>query len=312
MRRGTKITLCVVLTLTAAASGTLAALKFFKPDTFVLLSDSAMSTFYQLKSGIDTDDIVDILNYENPYFKAKEIDGKLSAKEGTSLSSTSVKLNVGADIYTIPVPDVSMSSNFSDTVFADDGSFYIVALDDDSEMVQEYLYDDVNLGYGRPAVFTLEMPSATSKVFIQCYDNSTYAFFNNLDPTADFTLSAQNDHIDMDPSDAVKKFDIVDLHSIPPYDEWSTALAGKYSYVRDLATTDMEVGGFVYDGGAFYARYVGLTYDKFVYEVVRLQLLGHSVNATTRTNGLYIIDTDMCDVILTNVTDNSYLIYYTK
>lgn len=243
-------------------------------------------------------------------FNPMEVNGKLKGTEYTG-DTLFTRLSYGKDIVNIPLPSADILTNYSDTVFANDGSFYCVLskgkeYDLDTKEVTLLKH---NLGRNKPVVLEFKIPNTDTVLYIQCYTNEALGFYENLEK--DKIEYWKSDFDFNEPDENIASYIEIPEEIIVPKE--NSYLDKDYveivSNYRDSYEGYSEF--FNYNDKKFnYYRAVGLLDMRMEVEYARMRALGYTVREIGTYKDLRYIKFDGITIIGSNITNNSYLIYH--
>lgn len=278
--------------------GGLLAWDYFSHDNSVV--DRVMSLFVQTDEDIYT-------KSNNSAFQAMEVNGKLKPVEIDTSDSISIPVYYGTNIVNVPLPNNNYITNYSDTIFAKDGSVYcVISKSKDNSSVSERQVDIKDLGKNSPFVFEYKFPNSDGVLYIQCYSGEALYFYQNL--SIDDILFT-NDVLIGKYSD-----EIASNVSIPKAMYEKEYLPTDVSYIVQNFILGSE-SGFdsynSYNGYDFsYCRVVGVRDEIVKSEYYKMKTLGYIPEYVAYGDNCQFISFDKMYVVVKNITSNSCIIYH--
>lgn len=246
----------------------------------------------------------------NMYFNPMTIKGSLK-EESYDSGIQSVPLHYGTDIINVPLPEGEFYTTYSDTVYAKDGSYYIVLSKDlkERESTTEIEVKDHKLGRGEPVIVEVRLPFMESVLYIQCYTPKMYGLYNNFDWSSVpykygiKQLGQTDDNIAA--TTGIPKEIIHNKEDMYLSDE----MLGIVSSFRDGKEGYSTFNN--YNGIDFsYYRGVGFLDNRMRIEYARLTEMGYEPFEYGSYKGVAYIKFKGLTVLGSNITNNSCFIYY--
>jgi hypothetical protein len=243
-------------------------------------------------------------------FKPTEVKGILKESLRTPEMVSEAKILYGNTLLTIPLPTKEVMNSFSDTLFAVDGSFYIVASKNYSSVDKEdkRTIEVHNLGFNEPKVIELILPDRGIAVYIQYYTAEALSFFtsSHLNKMTDvlvkmdFTLS----------NDELASLVTIDTNLIPKKEDMF--IEDVYLDIVNNNKSSFEgYSDFITQEGKIfnYYRAIGFLDSRIKVEFARLTEMGYTPLEVGNYKGISYVKFRELTLLGYPLTTNSSLIY---
>lgn len=248
-------------------------------------------------------------------FTPKEVQGKLETKEYLGSYDNSINMVADNTIINMPVPNYNIRNTYKDTIFEEDGSYYVTVFGNKTNRTKTEAtgieYKEHRIGKDNPVIIEVTMHDENISIYIQCFDEDTLSFYSTYDwenvkhSTAKYDLTLTDDAL-------------ASRVEIPE----GIVLKESYNYlnneIMEIVTNNRnEYEGYkefhTYNDMVFhYYRNVGYLNTNMLVEYARLKSLGYEAKLYGHDRGLTYIQYEGFTVVGSPVTKNSSLIYYIK
>lgn len=113
-------------------------------------------------------------------FIPAKVKGYLKPSKNVPEQVSSAKVLSGDIVITIPLYSSNIRDTFNETLFAEDGSFYIAVTRNKHNYNNNFKLSVQDLGRSLPKIVVIAIPESNVTLYIQCYSEDALSFFTSV------------------------------------------------------------------------------------------------------------------------------------